>query len=382
MRLRAISLAALTLLSSAPLAAQPAETGTRLEVRAAGYVDDDETYVLRPYVAGRLAAGPVRMGVAYSPDVISTASVDVVATASRAVEETRHQAVADVAYVGEEGLVLGAAYTLGLEPDHESHGAQLSVRRDLDRARLWHGALVLGASWARIGSVVDPRLREEAVTVQATAALTRVLDAATLGRLSLEAGVTEGFQSSPYRTVRLGAWNARPGDPRDPDAPRFVFSGVTGVARERHPGLRVLGRIGLDLVHDVGSGAALLGRLAGYVDDWGIVAGELSGEVRVEPVAGLLLRFGARAYLQSSASFWAQRYPSELSSEAWVTGDRELGPLRSYTILAAIRAPIDEVILDARVEGIRYEHPGFDLLPERHALSVLLGLTWEPDFSL
>lgn len=382
MTLRAIPLVALTLLTAAPLAAQPTEAGTRLEVRAAGYVDDDDTYVLRPYVAGRIAAGPVRIGAAYSPDVISTASVDVVASASQTVEETRHQAIADVAYVGDEGLALGAAYTVGLEPDHESHGVQLSARRDLDAARLWHGALVLGASWARIGSVVDPRLREEALTVQASASLTRVLDAATVGRLSLEGGVTEGFQASPYRTVRLGAWSVQPGDPSDPESSRWIFTGVTGAARERHPELRVRGRLALDVVHDVGHGVALLGRLAGYADDWGVFAGDLSGEVRAELAPGLLLRAGARAYLQSSASFWAQRYPSALDEGAWVTGDRELGPMRSYTLLLALRAPVDEVVLDARVEGIRYEHPEFDLLPERHALSVMVGLTWEPDFSL
>lgn len=380
---RTLSLAATVLLSAAPLAAQPAEAGTRLEVRAAGYADDDETYVARPYVAGRLAAGPARVGAAYSPDVISTASVDVIASASRVVEEVRHQAMVDVAYVGDEGLVLGAAYTFGIEPDHESHGVQLQARRDLDPARLWHGAIVLGASWAGIGSVVDARLHEESVTFQAAASVTRIFDAATLGRLSLEGAVIEGFQGSPYRTVRLGDWSARLGDRGDADSTRWVFTGVSGVARERHPTLRVRGKLGLDAARDLGHGVALLGRLAGYADDWAIFAGDLSLELRVEPAPGLLVRIGGRVYLQSGASFWARRYPSEREdNDALITGDRELGPLRSYTLLAAISIPLDDVRLDARVEGIRYEHPEFDLLPERHALSVIVGLTWIPDFSL
>ena len=382
MTLRAITLAALSMLVAAPAAAQSEAAGTRVEVRTAGYADDDETYVLRPYVAGRLAAGPVRVGAAYSPDVISTASVDVVASASRAVEEVRHQGMADVAYVSDEGLLLGAAYSTGVEPDHESHGGQLRAQRDLDGDRLWTGSLVLGASWARIGSVVDPHLREESLTLQGTVALARVLDAQTVGRVSLEGGVIEGFQASPYRTVRLGPWSAQRSDGSDPETPIWSFIGVTGVVRERHPELRVRGRLGIEVARDLGEGLAILGRIAGYGDDWGILAGDLSAELRIEPERDLVVRIGARAYLQSGAWFWQRRYASGADAQAYATGDRELGPMRSYTVMAAIAIPIDEIRLDARVEGIRFEHPEFDLLPERHALSVMVGCTWSPDVSL
>lgn len=367
-------------LAAVPALAQ-SSGGTRLEVRAAGYADDDATYVLRPYVAGRLAVGSARVGASYSPDVVSTASVDVLASASRVVEEVRHQAVADVAHVEDGAVELGASYSVGLEPDHETHGGQLRAQADLDPERMWHGGVIVGVTWARIGSVLDPRMREEATTLQGSAALAQILDASTVARLSLEGSVTSGFQSSPYRNVRLGAWTASRGDAGDPESPAWIFAGVTGAVRERHPELRVRARLGLEAVRDLGGGVALLGRIAGYADDWGMLAGDVSAELRVEPEQALVVRVGGRAYVQSAVSFWRQRYDGVNESDL-VTGDRELGPMRTYALMVAVSIPVDALILGARLEGMRFEYPEFDLLPERHAVSLMLGVTWSPDLSL
>lgn len=381
MRLPLLLLAPLTALLALGAVAQWEAGGTRVELRTAGYVDDDDTLVVRPYVAGRLAIDDARVGLAYSPDVISTASVDIVSAASQRVDEVRHQGVADVAYVGDRGLVLGASYSAGVEPDHQSHGGRARVAGDLDDARLWTGALSLSVTWAQISSVVDPRLGAESISADLALSLARIFDASSVGRLSLEAGVVSGFQASAYRTVRLGDWQARRSDGHDPEVPIWSFTGVAGVVREHHPELRLRARLGVDGARDLGHHVAILGRLGGYGDDWGILAGDLQAELRFEPEPGLVARVGARAYLQSGASFWQRRYPSN-EEPLFATGDRELGPMRSYTVLLGISIPVDEVQLDARVEGIRFEYPEFDLLPERHALSMILGCTWTPDASL
>jgi hypothetical protein len=36
------------------------------------------------------------------------------------------------------------------------------------------------------------------------------------------------------------------------------------------------------------------------------------------------------------------------------------------------------VRLDARVDGTRYEYPGFSLLVDKHALAVQIGVVWTP----
>ena len=374
--------------SLAAAVAEAQEGGTVVEARLGGYTDDDDTDVLRPFVAARVAGGPARVGAAYSADVVASASVDVVSRASgAAIDETRHQLVADAAYVGDDGLVLGASWSGGFEPDHESQGGTVRGEIDLDSERMWRGALVLGGTWSAVGSVLDPRFHEESSTFQGSAAVARVLDADTVGRIVLEGSVTTGFQSSPYRTVRLGDWTAMQTDGTNPDLPVWIFTDVTGVAREQHPELRVRSRLGVDLAHDLGGGVAMVGRLGGYLDDWGILAIDGSAEVRVEPEEDLLMRFGARVYAQGAAWFWRQRYSDPAETSGMVTGDRELGPMRSYTLLAAIAIPVDlterhDVRLDARLEGIRWEYPEFDLLTERHALSLLMGFTWLPDDSL
>lgn len=374
----------------APVGASTAaaqERGTSVEARVGGYTDDDDTDVLRPYVAARLAGGPARLGVAYSADVVSSASVDVVSRATSGIDETRHQVVADAAYVGDDGLVLGGSWSGGFEPDHQSQGGALRGEVDLDGERLWHGALVLGGTWSAIGTVVDPRFHEESFTYQGAAALARVFDAWTVGRVALEGSVTTGYQSSPYRTVRLGDWTAMETDRSNPDLPAWIFSGVTGVAREQHPDLRVRSRLGLDVARELGSNVAIVGRLAGYADDWGILAIDGNAEVRIEPEEDLVVRLGARVYAQGGAWFWRRRYLDPSETSGIVTGDRELGPMRSYTLLAAVAIPVDltrrhDVRLDARLEGIRWEYPEFDLLTERHALSLIVGFTWTPDYSL
>lgn len=349
-----------------------------VSARVAGYADDDSTLVLRPHVAGRVWIDEWTIGGAYSADVVSSASIDVVTRASRPIEEARHQLSAEASWLGERGATVGGGYVYAIEPDFETHGLTLRGGVDLDDERMWHGSVLLTASTNRIGAVIDRRFEERSYTVQLGLGLARILGPSTLGRATLEASVTSGFQASAYRTVRLGDWEAAPYTGSDPDAGTWVFSGVTGIARERHPNLRLRARATVEVVHDFGSAIALVGRLAGYLDDWGIAAGDASTELRWEPEPALLFRLGARVYLQGSAWFWSRRYESADGVQGYVTDDKELGPMRSYTITLAAAIPIDDVRLDLRADGTRYEYPGFSLLLHKHALAVQIGLSWTP----
>lgn len=348
-------------------------------LRVEGYADDDATLVLRPHVSGRAGVGEWILGGGYGADVVSSASIDVVTRASRPIEEARHQIDLEAGWYGERGGNLGGGYTLALEPDFETHGLTLRGGVDLDDERMWHGSANLALAFNRIGAVIDPTFERESGTAQLGLALARILGPGTLARATLEGSVTSGFQASAYRNVRLGDWQGMPYEGDDPAATPWVFSGVSGVARERHPELRLRARVGLELAQDLGNLLALVVRGAFYGDDWGVLAGDLAGELRWEPERALLFRVGLRGYFQHHAWFWRRRYGSPDETQGFVTDDKELGPMRSYTLTLAAAIPLDSSMrLDARVDGTRYEYPGFSLLVDKHALAVQIGVVWTP----
>ena len=353
--------------------------GPSVQGRVALYADDDHTTVWRPRVSGTAPLDDVAVSASWTADVISSASIDVVTRASRPVEETRHELGAQVALFGNDALELGAGYALGTEPDYTTHAISLRAARDLGELRSWHATLGVGASTSAIGTVVDERFEEDAQTVQAAASLSRIADPLTVVRGALELSLTTGFQSSAYRTVRLGDWSGAPYTGDDPDATPWIFTGVTGAVREHHPDLRRRARLAFDVVRDLGAYVAAYGQAAGYADDWGIEAADVSAEARIEPAPGLLFRIGGRAYFQSGAWFWRPRHLDADQTRGYVTDDKELGPLRSYTAHAAATIPWGDLRVDARVEGTRYEYLEFDLLPRKHAVSAQLALTWEPE---
>ncbi len=375
--IRAAPLAILVLALAAGASAQ-SRPRSGAAVRVAGYADDDDTLVLRPHVSARGNVDEWSLGGSYSADVISSASIDVVTRASRPIEEARHQLDLDAAWYGERGASVGGGYTFAIEPDFDTHGLSLRGGVDLDDERMWHGSAALLAATNRVTAVNDPRFEERTYMLSLALALARILGPSTLARVGLEAGLVEGFQASAYRAVRLGDWQATQYTGPDPSVPAWQFSGVTGVAREHHPDLRLRARLAVELAQDLGSNVALLGRAAAYGDDWGLAAGDFGAEVRWEPERALLFRLGLRAYVQGPAWFWRRRYASIDEAGGFLTDDKELGPLRSYTLTLAASIPVDDVRFDLRVDGTRYEYPGFSLLPEKHALSLQLGVAWTP----
>lgn len=381
MRTRSIlaSLLALALVSEA--SAQTTPRRTSANVRVSGYADDDSTLVLRPRASARVLEGEWLVGGAYMADVISSASIDVITRASRPIEEARHQLDAHVAWAAPTGgplLELSAGYSFAIEPDFDTHALTLGATGDLDEPRLWQGAAALSLSTNGIGTVADPNFDQRNYSLSLALSLSRVLDRRAILRASLEGGVIGGYQSSPYRTVRLGDWSASRYTGTDPSALTYVFTGVTGIAREAHPELRVRSRATVELLGDLGENVALLGRVGGYADDWAIFALDVAAEARWEPSAALLFRLGARVYGQSAAWFWRQRYNDPMETNGIVTDDKELGEMRSYTAWLAASVPAGELRFDARVDLTRYEYPGFTLLTERHALAVEVGATWTP----
>jgi Protein of unknown function (DUF3570) len=145
-------------------------------------------------------------------------------------------------------------------------------------------------------------------TVQAT--LTQNLSPTMNLQIGLFGQVLEGFQSNPYRRVRVGG-----NSPQEhiPDT-RARWSITTRVNRFM-PQLRAAAHLNMRF----------------YDDTWNVIGADV--ELGYSQYIGdaLLVRFRARAYQQSAAAFFKDAffYETESTAGEYFTGDRELSPVRS-----------------------------------------------------
>ena len=152
-------------------------------------------------------------------------------------------------------------------------------------------------------------------TVQAT--LTQNLSPTMNMQIALYGQVLEGFQSNPYRRVRVG-----PNSPQEhiPDT-RARWS-VTARVNRYLTKLR---------------GAAHFSARF-YDDTWRVIGGDV--ELGYSQYVGnsFLIKVRARAYQQSAAKFFKDAffYETESTAGEYFTGDRELSPVRSALVGAKL----------------------------------------------
>ncbi len=203
--------------------------------------------------------------------------------------------------------------------------------RDTDGITLWHDL------------TID--------TVQGT--MTQSLSPTSNFQFGLYGSVIKGFQSNPYRRVRV--------------------SGIE--AQEAVPNVR--GRLAATLRYNryfkkLRSAVHLFGR--GYSDTWGVNSGTV--ELGYSQYAGsnLLVRFRGRIYQQQEARFFKDAffYDREGPAGAYFTGDRELGRLRhvitgaklSYLNVATdgkpVFGPFDSLRLNLKVDLMFFEELAAD----------------------
>jgi hypothetical protein len=136
-------------------------------------------------------------------------------------------------------------------------------------------------------------------------------------QIALYGQIVEGFQSNPYRRVRVG-----PNSPQEhiPDT-RDRWS-VTARLNRYMPRLR--------------SAVHFSARF--YNDSWEIYSGDV--ELAYSQYFGnsLLLKFRARAFQQTAAKFFKDAffYETESTAGEYFTGDRELSPVRSALLGAKL----------------------------------------------
>jgi hypothetical protein len=148
-------------------------------------------------------------------------------------------------------------------------------------------------------------------TAQAT--LTQNLSPTTVLQVSLYGQILEGFQSNPYRRVRIG-----PNEPQEHMPDTRARWALSARLNRFLPKLR----------------SAVHASARGYNDTWGISSGTLELGYSQYMGDSLLLRLRARAYQQTPATFFKDAffYETESTAGEYFTGDRELAPVRNALI--------------------------------------------------
>lgn len=152
-------------------------------------------------------------------------------------------------------------------------------------------------------------------TAQAT--LTQNLSPTLNMQVALYGSVLDGFQSNPYRRVRIG-----------PNAPQEHVPDIRArwsvSARFNKYLQKLKGAVHLDARF--------------YDDTWRVIGGNLELGYSQYMGKSLLLRFYGRLYQQSAAKFFKDAFYYQTSSTAgeYFTGDRELSPVRNVSLGAKL----------------------------------------------
>ena len=305
-------------------------------------VSPDWLVVFTPSVSGDVNVRSwLRFGVDWTADVVSGATPRTYGTPDVVTRATPFSEVRNV-IGGSAAVTLGpatieAGYSYGTENDYRSHLVRGQLTLDLAQ----HNTVIVGSyghSFDRVCDLAQPgvpvtlrqpldtsrgcfsgnvMLTTEPLDVDtAELTLTQTLTRRLVAALAGSYAHLSGFQSNPYRRVRLlgGLFQAQESHPRVRDR-----GALTGRARFAFPKLQ----------------ATLGGDLRLYRDSWDVqsLTAEVSWEMpfdRARPAWRYLVR--ARGYVQSGATFyrdvgWADSYERTGPVGSFFTADQELAPL-------------------------------------------------------
>ena len=315
----------------------------------------------------------------WTADVVSGASVAVVDQPAETIDALSSASVTDMRHVLGGALTLrdgqstlSAGYRYGFERDYRSHGIDVTARTELaERNTAFELAYARGfdsvcdgpdasdpVRKARLptstgcfsgGTDDAPRTERDLAVHTLQGGVTQNLTRWLVLQATLSAQLLDGFQSNPYRAVRIGRTAAQEHHPEN---------------RARYA-LGVAARLWIEPLS-----GALQPELRAYRDTWGVrsLTADLGYEQRL--VAGLRMRAHARYYLQSAADFYSDDYVLAPRGQ-YFTGDRELSPMHSWMLGAAFRwSPppgedgtvigfLDELTLVLEADLLRSSFPDF-----------------------
>jgi hypothetical protein len=336
-----------------------ARADSRGDVRFTYFVEpapSQQVHVVRPQADVSVDARGLTIRAGYDADIVTGATprtygkVDAVSSATP-FSDVRHAFHAGLSYPIRV-VTLSAGYTYAFERDYRSHVVEASARVDLLRRNTTfalsyahnfdsacdadnHGLPPLERvaldnadhCFRSTPGIVDEPIAIDSYQLSWTQVLTRALLLQLTGSLE----VIDGFQSNPYRRVRL-------------------FGGAAE-AQESEPLLRQRAAAQLRLRWMLERSRTVLAALGrGYWDTWNVRSG--TAELEVQQYLGdrWLLMLRGRFYQQTRAFFYrdageAASYEAVGPVGQYFTGDRELSPFRDW-------------LLGARVSYVRSAGPG------------------------
>jgi uncharacterized protein DUF3570 len=352
------------------------------------YSDTDHTQVIRSLAAVDAAWSGIHLSVKESVDVVSSASLDVRSSAAldavssasaraAGMSDNRFETVVGASYDDGRGHVAGLSAVYATERDYTSLGAGVTGSWDLAARNF----TLLGGGHVNhneVWSIIDPAFQGTLDEIGYSLGVAQVLSTSDVIRLRYDGSYGSGYQASPYRTVRFGDWFVASGR-----GGLLTFSNTIGSAAgmpEKVPTVRVRHAGVLEWVHGFGAGVALLTQARVARDSWGVLGGTFGADLRV---AGdpWQLRAAYHFYIQGPADFFADKYTMAPESYTYYTSDKELGAERghigSLDLGLALRDWPSEgraSAIDLQLDVLRYDYPGFALLPSRTSVFVELGL--------
>jgi hypothetical protein len=310
------------------------------------YSDTDSVHVITPTIAGGVKDDVAGWSAdaRYLVDAVSAASVDIVSTASGHWKEVRN--VGSGAFAMKTGAVgIGVAGGFSHEPDYLSLGGGGTLSIDMRDKNV---TPFLGGSYGHddVGRTGLPKVYWHTMqkgTIQLGA--TFVVDRATIAEVAVDGIFERGYLAKPYRYIPLFApgvaATVRPGASiTEVNALRLDLRPVDALpgARDRYA---LSGRI----AHRFDSSTVRAdGRL--YHDSWGMWAGTLDARYLLDVSERVLIWPHARFHAQRGIDFWQRAYEAPVAPDGtptiprYRTGDRELGPLYTWTAGAGVRAVI------------------------------------------
>ncbi|CAN5526042.1 hypothetical protein BH09MYX1_BH09MYX1_44640 [soil metagenome] len=324
--------------------AEPPSIGrpvVRASADVASYADSNHVFVLTPGISGTVASPTDAWSVSagYQADVISAASADIVSTASRRWTETRHVGTASGTYKPHSFGFAAHTY-VSSEPDYLSISGGVTVSQDFAQKNVTvllgydYGHDLSGRSgtpWSVFVRPIDRHSIKSGVTL--------VLDRATVAAFVLDAVIEHGDTSKPYRFIPLFA----PGTyvPNGAPAEWVATTRVAAKPLEQLPVDRIRLSFSGQIAHRFDR-LTLRADERLYVDTWGLGASTTDGRLLFDWGRRLTLGPHLRFHAQSAVSFWQRAYTLGANGAiaALRAGDRELGPLVTFTAGASARLGI------------------------------------------